>query len=109
MPNPLVTQAIGRASKRLPLLKRLPVMRLLLLGEVALLARDHIEKLTPKERRRLVVLMKDARGRPHTLPSRQRSELEALIAKAEPKLFAREAAGKVSPVPLPGRNPLRRG
>lgn len=78
-------------------------MRLLVLGEVALLARDHIERLTPGERRRLVALMREARGRPRTLGERERDELEALIAKAEPKLFASEAVQRLSPLPLPKR------
>ena len=78
-------------------------MRLLLLGEVALLARNHIERLEPRERRRLVVLMRDARGRPGKLDPQEREELEGLIAKAEPMLFASLAAQKLSPVPLPKR------
>lgn len=103
MPSDFVLRAAARASRRLPGLRRLPVMRLLMLGEVALLARDHIERLTPAERRRLVVLVRDARGRRRNLTQRERDELETLIAKAEPKLFAAEAAEKLSPVPLPRR------
>jgi hypothetical protein len=76
-------------------------MRLLALGELAIVARDHIERLEPRERRRLVVLMTRARGRPSTLTRRERVELAALVAKAEPKLFARLAAERLSPVPLP--------
>lgn len=88
----------------MPGLKKLPVMRLLLLAELVMLARDHIEQLTPPERRRLVVLVRDAHGRPkRNLSERERDELEALIAKADPKLFASEAAEKLSPVPLPKR------
>ena len=78
-------------------------MYLLLAGEVVLLARNHIERLEPRERRRLVVLMREAHGRPRNLSERQRQELQELIAKAEPKLFAQEAAAKLSPVPLPKR------
>lgn len=85
------------------MLRNVPVMRLLMLAEVAMVAKDHIERLTPRERRRLVVLLRKARGRPHTLARRDREEFEALIAKAEPKLFARNAAQKLSPVPLPKR------
>lgn len=78
-------------------------MRLLLLGEVVLLARSHIERLEPRERRRLVVLMREARGRPRNLGPGDRQELQSLVAKAEPKLFAAEAVQKLSPVPLPKR------
>ncbi len=90
-------------AERTPLLKRLPVVRLLLLGEVILLARDHYERLSPKERRRLVVLLREAKGRPSQLSDRQRDELQAIIAKAEPKLFAAQAADRLSPVGLPAR------
>jgi hypothetical protein len=47
--------------------------------------------------------MREARGRPQTLTGRKHEELERLIAKADPKGFAAEAAGKLSPVPLPKR------
>lgn len=85
------------------MLRKLPVMRLLLLGEVVLILRNHVELLTPRERRRLVVLLRDAHGRPRNLGERERQELETLIGKAEPKLLAAEAAEKLSPVPLPKR------
>lgn len=104
MPASRLSRSLGRAAERLPGLRRIPVFRLLVLGEVALLARDHIERLEPRERRRMVVLIRDARGRPgQNLAPREREELEQLIAKAEPKLFAAAAAQKLSPVPLPKR------
>lgn len=96
-----MVHAAGRVASHVPGLKRLPVLKLLMLGEVVLLAREHYERLTPQERRRLVVLLRDARGRPSTLSSRERDELEAIVAKAEPRLFAVEAADMVSPLPLP--------
>ncbi len=70
-----------------------------MLAEVAILAKDHIERLEPAERRRLVVLVRDAKGRPGNLSARQRGELEALVAKLEPKLFASKAAERFSPFP----------
>jgi hypothetical protein len=103
MPSSKLTRRVGRAAEHVPGLRRVPVMRLLLLGEVVLLARDHIERLNPPERRRLVVLMRKAHGRPRNLNARERRELEDLVAKADPKLFAQEAAEKLSPVPLPKR------
>jgi hypothetical protein len=95
--------AVLKATERLPGLRRLPMLRLLALGEVVLLARDHIEKLEPQERRRLVVLVGRARGRASKLSRGERAELQRLIAKAEPRLFAGTAADKLSPVPLPDR------
>ena len=103
MPGSLLTQTVGRAAKRVPILNRLPVMRLLILGEVVVLARSHFERLTPQERYRLVRLLRDAKGRPRQLTDAQRDELQALVAKADPKAFAAAAAVKLSPMPLPGR------
>ena len=99
MPSPLMNVAVARAAERLPGLKRLPLARLVILAEVAILAKAHLERLSPGERRRLVVLVRDARGRPSNLTERERSELEALIAKVEPKAFASRAAEKFSPLP----------
>jgi hypothetical protein len=76
------------------------VLKLLAIGEIALLARDHMVRLEPAERRRLMVLIGRGRGRASNLTRRERAELARLIAKAEPKLFARMAADRLSPVPL---------
>lgn len=81
------------------LIKRLPLFRLLLIAELALLVRDHLRRLDPLERRRLWELVR--RG-PGMLPD-ERAELQALVAKIEPRLLAGAVAEKFSPVPLPGR------
>jgi hypothetical protein len=103
MPSPFMNIAVARAAERLPMLRRLPLARLVILAEVAMLAKDHFERLTPPERRRLVILVRDARGRPSHLSERQRSELEALVAKVEPKVFASHAVQKFSPLPAKRR------
>jgi hypothetical protein len=97
------TRAIAHGIGRVPGLKRLPVMKLLAVGEIALLARTHAAKLEPAERRRLVELVRTGRGRPSKLSPAEREELTKLVAKAEPRLFAGMAADKLSPVPLPRR------
>jgi hypothetical protein len=97
------TRTIALSASRIPGLKRLPVLKLLAIGEIALLARSHIAKLTPEERRRLIALLRSGRGRGANLPRDERDELAALVAKAEPRLFAGLAADKLSPVPLPRR------
>jgi hypothetical protein len=97
------TTAIAHGVQRVPGLKRLPVFKLIAIGEIALLARTHAVKLTPDERRRLVALVRKGRGRPSTLDAGEREELQGLVAKAEPRLFAGEAVNKLSPVPLPRR------
>jgi hypothetical protein len=88
---------------RIPGLKRLPVMKLIAIGEIALLVRSHAMKLDPDERRRLVALVRKGRGRRSRLSAEEREELSKLVAKAEPRLFAGLVAEKLSPVPLPRR------
>ena len=68
-----------------------------------MLARQHLLRLTPAERRRLVGLLRIARGRPRNLSRAQREELAGLVAKLEPRLLAGEAVNKLSPVPVPKR------
>jgi hypothetical protein len=88
---------------RIPGLKRLPVMKLIAIAEIALLARRHVTKLSADERRRLAALVRKGRGRRSRLSSEERDELARLAAKAEPRLFAGEVVDKLSPVPLPRR------
>lgn len=104
MPSTITNIAVARAAGRLPGLKRLPMARLVILAEVAMLAKDHFERLTPVERRRLVLLVKETRGRPSNLSEKQRRELEKLVAKIEPKAFASNAVDKLSPVPVKRRS-----
>ena len=75
-------------------LKRLPLFRALAVAEVAMLARDHMRKLTPDERHRLVALVRKARGRPSNLRPREREEVRELVGKLEAGGFARSAARK---------------
>lgn len=91
--------AAGSAAKRLPMLKHVPLLRLIAIAEIALLARRHLQHLDPDERRRLAFLIR--RGRRLSPP--ERAELRALVAKLEPRAFAGGAANRVSPVPLPRR------
>ena len=79
------------------------MLKLLAIAEIALLTHDHVTKLDPRERRRLFELVRKSRGRHKALPEDERAELAALVAKAEPRLFAGMTADKLSPVPLPRR------
>jgi hypothetical protein len=101
MANPLLTHAAAGVARRVPYLRKLPILRLLLLGELVLLAKEHYDKLTPRERRRLVALLRQGNLRPSNLSSRQREELATIVAKAEPRVFVGAAAQRLSPVPLP--------
>jgi hypothetical protein len=79
------------------------VLKLLAAAEVAVLARDHLRRLTPQERRRLITLLRTGRGRRRNLSQAERDELAALVAKVEPRLLAGAAVERLSPVPLPRR------
>jgi hypothetical protein len=79
---------------RLGPLSRLPLFRVLALAEVAMLAREHMGKLSPDERHRLIALVRTAHGRPGNLRPREREELHELVGKLEPGGFARTAARK---------------
>jgi hypothetical protein len=50
-----------------------------------------------------MALIKTGRGRKNRLTARERTELEALVAKLEPRRLFGDAAGKLSPVPIPRR------
>jgi len=80
------------------LTRRLPWFQLLSLLEVALLARRHLQALTPDERHRLTELVRHGRR----LSRPEREELRALAAKLELRDFATGAAAKLSPVRVPG-------
>jgi hypothetical protein len=96
-------RALGHGAGRIPGLRRLPILKVLAIGEIALLARSHLRKLDADERRRLIELLREGRGRPRNLSAAEREELTGLVAKAEPRLFAGSVADKLSPVPLPRR------
>jgi hypothetical protein len=81
----------------------MPVAKLLMLGDIVVLARQHVANLNPSERRRFLDLMRRAHGRPRNLSPQERAELSALVAKANPRLFVGLVADKLSPVPLPRR------
>jgi hypothetical protein len=101
VPHSTVNLALDRATRRVPGLRRLPMLKLLALAEVLLIAQQHLEQLTPAERRRVVQLVRRGHGRTSNLTARERRELSALVQKAEPRGFVAEAVHKVSPVPIP--------
>lgn len=94
---------LARGASHMPGLRRLPLFKLLSIAEIGILAADHVKRLEPDERRRLVELVRLGRGRTGNLSAAEREELAGLVAKTEPRLFAGLAADKLSPVPLPKR------
>ena len=75
----------------------MPFLKLLAIAQTVLLARRHLERLDPRDRRRLGQL---ARRGPR-MDRREREELRRLIGKLEPRAFAASTADAFSPFPLP--------
>ena len=99
----LRNRAIAGGVSRIPGLRRLPIFKVIAIGEIALLARTHISRLDTGERRRFIELLRKGRGRSTHLSESERTEFSELVAKVEPRLFAGLVADKLSPVPLPRR------
>jgi hypothetical protein len=103
MPRGIVTHALGRAAEHVPGLRWIPVFKLLSAAEIALLARDHVGRLTPGERRRLVALVRIGRGRRSRLTPEESAELEQLLVRLAPRELLGDTVDRLSPVPLPRR------
>jgi tellurite resistance protein len=66
---------------------------LLAAAEVVVAVRDHVnDRLSPKERRRIVEIVRSSHGRPSNLSERERRELQTLISKVEPAVLAKRVA-----------------
>lgn len=103
VPSGLLNISLAKASRRVPGLRRVPVVKLLSAAELALLARDHVSRLSPSERRRLLVLVRVGHGRRSRLTGAEQAELEGLLAKLQPRMLVGAAVDRLSPVPLPRR------
>jgi hypothetical protein len=69
-------------------------LRVLAIGKVALLAKDHLKLLEPSDRSRLAKLVAQSKGRPRSnLSPADREELLGLARKLEPAAFAKGAWG----------------
>jgi hypothetical protein len=92
-PNP------GKRMPMLGLVRRMPFFKVLAVGQAALLARRHLRRLDPAERRRLGQLVLHA----HHLKASERDEVRRLVGKLAPRAFAIAAVNTFSPVRLPRR------
>jgi hypothetical protein len=75
---------------------RIPFFKLLAILQIVMLARRHVTRLSPTERRRMADLVR----RGPKLSKAERRELRELAAKLEPIAFARGAAARMSPVSM---------
>jgi hypothetical protein len=67
---------------------------LLAAAEVVLAVRNHIAgRLTEKERKRMLEIVRSSKGRPSSLSDRERKELRSLLDKVEPRELAKTVAG----------------
>jgi hypothetical protein len=69
---------------------------LLTLAEVAVLVKEHLDRLDPKERQRLVEIVRSSKGRPANVSDRERAEIKAMVDKIGPAELARGVAGKAT-------------
>jgi hypothetical protein len=66
---------------------------LLAAAEVVVAIRNHVAtRLSDKERRRMVEIVRRSHGRPSNLSDRERRELQALLAKVEPRELVKTVA-----------------
>jgi len=66
---------------------------LLAAAEVVVAVREHVTgRLTEKERKRMVEIVRSSKGRPSNLSDRERKELRSLLGKVEPRELAKKVA-----------------
>jgi len=71
--------------------------RIMVVAEVALIAKRHLDKLEPGETGELRDLLVKSKGRPGNLSSRERGRIKELVTKLEPAAFAKSAASSSAP------------
>ena len=71
--------------------------RVLILAEVALAIKRHLDLLDAEEKADLQYLVRKSKGKPSNLSKRERQRLSDLVSKVEPSDFAREAAMVAAP------------
>jgi hypothetical protein len=73
---------------------------LLAAGEVLMSVKNHVtDRLSSRDRERLVEIVRSSKGRPSNLSNRERAELQAMLIKVEP----RELVKKVATSPFANR------
>ena len=71
--------------------------RILILAEVAMTLKRHLDLLTPGERSELQQLVRKSKGRPTNLSERERKRMRVLVAKIEPTQLAKASAVAAAP------------
>lgn len=84
------------------------VLPWVLLGQAAIVLKDHWQAISSKDRARLAELLKASKGRPLHLTPQQRSELSAILRRADIPGLGRDLAPIASRRALNRRKGLRR-
>jgi hypothetical protein len=71
--------------------------RILILAEVALTIKRHLDLLDASEKSELQRLVRKSKGKPSNLSARERRRISDIVAKVEPSDLAREAATAAVP------------
>jgi hypothetical protein len=71
--------------------------RVLILAEIALAIKRHLDLLDAAEKRDLQRLVRKSKGRPSNLTDRERRRLGEIVGKLEPTDLARETAQAAAP------------
>ncbi|MGB2850260.1 MAG: hypothetical protein WBB30_01635 [Solirubrobacterales bacterium] len=71
--------------------------RVLILAEVALALKRHLDLLESTERGDLQRLVRKSKGKPSNLSRRERQRIAEIVAKLEPSLLARELRVAATP------------
>jgi hypothetical protein len=78
--------------------RALPWTRLLAVARGTITTKRHWDKLTPAERRSLVRLVRQSKGRPSNLSLRERHQLRRLVVKLELQRLGSDLAALASPL-----------
>ncbi len=99
----LVVRFLARHTPLKRLVRGSPMVAILMSANIAAMAWTHLAKLNDAQRRRLLALLWQSRGRPRSLSYGERDELAALVELLQPRLFLGSATKRFSPVPVPKR------
>ncbi len=69
---------------------------LLTLAEVAVLVKEHIDRLDARERQRLLEIVRTSGGRPANVSERERAEIKAMVEKIGPAELAKGVASRAT-------------
>jgi hypothetical protein len=93
----------ARLTRRIPGVRRIPIMWVLTVAEAVVATRRHWAGLDPRTRKRLRELVTKSRGRPSNLTAAEKRELRSLVGSLNLTKLGRDLAAVASPLRGPGR------